>query len=84
MFDEVEILAENNPDVFGGKSAFARAYSLFDAALGLATVVGPAFSGALYAETNWQITVIGLALLCALGAVPVFLFTRKGLDKDYK
>lgn len=41
MFDEVEILVDANPGTFGTRGAFAQADSLFDAALGIPTVVGP-------------------------------------------
>lgn len=78
MFDEVERLAQEHREVFGEKGAFAQAYSLFDAALGVATVVGPGWSGAFYSGTNWQITAGTLAALCALGGVPVYCFTGKG------
>lgn len=78
MFDEVERLAEDHREVFGEKGAFAQAYSLFDAALGIATVVGPGWSGAFYAGTSWQITAGTLAALCALGGGPVFWFTGRG------
>lgn len=77
MFDEVELVVQRNPDTFGAKGAFAQAYSLFDAALGFATVVGPAWSGAILRATNWQITAGSLAVICALGAIPVLLFTGK-------
>lgn len=42
MSDEVEDLVDANPGTFGTKGAFAQAYSFFDAALGLAAVVGQA------------------------------------------
>ena len=82
MFDEVESLAQRNREAFGEKGAFARAYSLFDAALGVATVVGPAWSGAFYATTSWQITAITLSLLCAVGAIPVYLYTGRSRNKS--
>lgn len=79
MFDEVESLATQNPDRFGARGAYAQAYSLFDASLGLATVAGPVCSGVLLAKTNWQITSGMLAVICAIGAVPVFSYTGKGV-----
>lgn len=83
MFAEVECLANENPSVFGQKGAYARAYSLFDAALGVAILVGPGWSGAVYEMTNWPVMAGTLAFLCALGGIPVFFFTgprkcRKG------
>lgn len=41
MLAKVEMLVGRNPDSFVINGAFAQAYSLFDAALGIATVVGP-------------------------------------------
>lgn len=81
MFDEVESLATQHPDRFGSRGAYAQAYSLFDASLGLATVAGPTWSGVLLAKTNWQITAGVLAGLCAIGAVPVFSHTGKGAKR---
>lgn len=81
MFDEVESLAKQNPDRFGPRGAYAQAYSLFDASLGLATVAGPTWSGVLLAKTNWQVTAGVLAILCAVGAVPVFGHTGKGVKR---
>ncbi|KAL8871152.1 MAG: hypothetical protein Q9174_002956 [Haloplaca sp. 1 TL-2023] len=75
MFDEVEVVGEKKPDAFGTRGAFAQAYSLLDAAFGFATVVGPAWSGAILRATNWQITAGTLAVICALGGIPVLLFT---------
>ncbi|KAL9126720.1 MAG: hypothetical protein Q9217_004265 [Psora testacea] len=84
MFDEVEVLAEQNPGTFGNKGAYAQAYSLFDAALGLATVVGPGWSGLVYESTNWQITAGTMAILYALGGAPVFCFTGRTASKKQK
>lgn len=77
MFYEVELLAEKHAGTFGRAGAYAQAYSLFDAALGFATVVGPGWTGFIYEETNWQITSATLALFCALGSVQVFRFTGR-------
>ena len=84
MFDEVESLAQQHPDTFGKKGAYAQAYSLFDAALGFATVVGPGWSGLLFEKTNWQITAGTLAVICAIGGVPVFCYTGRGVKRDGK
>ena len=84
MFDEVESLVLKHPDTFGSKGAFAQAYSLFDAALGLATVAGPACSGLLLEKTNWQITAGMLAVLCVIGGVPVLGYTGKEAKEERK
>ena len=75
MFAEVENLSQANPMVFGEKGAYAQAYSLFDAAFGISTAIGPIWAGAFYEATNWQIMAVSLAILSALGGLPVFWFT---------
>ena len=75
MFHEVGVLAENHPDVFGQGGAFAQAYSLFNGAMGLSTVIGASASGALYDYTNWQITSGTMALLTAMVALLVLRYT---------
>ena len=74
MFHEVGVLTENHPDVFGDRGALAQAYSLFNGALGLSTVVGASVSGALYDYTNWQITCGVMASLTALVALLVLRY----------
>ena len=71
MFHEVGVIAKNHPDVFGDRGALAQAYSLFNGAFGLAVIVGAAVSGALYDNTNWQITCGVMASLTALVALLV-------------
>ena len=75
MFYEADILQKSNPDVFGEAGSYAQVYSLLCAALGFATAVGPAWTGFMYEETNWGITMLTLVLICVLGGIPVFLFT---------
>lgn len=75
MVAEVEILAQANPSVFGEKGGYAQVFSLFDAAFGLSTAVGPVWAGAFYEGTNWQIMAVSLALLSLLGGLPVVWFT---------
>ena len=84
MFHEVEVLAEQNPQTFGKAGAYAQAYSLFDGALGFATVVGPAWGGFFYEETNWSICALTLAALAAAGAFPVWIFTGGSKTKRGK
>ena len=75
MFYEADILEENNPGVFGEAGSYAQVYSLLCAALGLATAVGPAWTGFMYEETNWGITMLTLVAAIVLGSVPVYLYT---------
>ena len=75
MFYAVAILSEENVGAFGKGGAYAQAYSLFDAALGLAVLCGPAGGGFFLEQTNWQITVGIVALFCAVGSLPVWKYT---------
>ena len=75
MFYEADILEENNPDIFGEAGSYAQVYSLLCAALGFATAVGPAWTGFMYEETSWGITMLTLVLICLLAGIPVFFFT---------
>ena len=75
MFYEADILEEENPTVFGEAGSYAQVYALLCAALGLATAVGPAWTGFMYEKTNWSITMLTLVLICLLGSIPVFLYT---------
>ncbi len=67
----------------GSKGAFAQAYSLFDAAMGLATVAGPGRSG-LLKKTKWQITARTLAVLCTIGGVPVLGYMGEEAKEERK
>lgn len=75
MFYAVAILSEENAGAFGKGGAYAQAYSLFDAALGLAVLCGPAGGGFLLEQTNWQVTVGIVAVFCAMGSLPVWRYT---------
>lgn len=75
VFAEVDVLAASYPDTFGKSGAYAQAYSLMCGALGLGTALGPIVAGASYDNLNWPITVGILAIICALPAVGVFLYT---------
>ena len=39
------------------------------------TMFGPAVAGSLYKNVSWQITMLVLAMLCALGSVQVYRYT---------
>lgn len=84
MLAEVDCLANENPSIFGQKGAYARAYALFDAALGVAIFVGPGWSGALYEMTNWPVMAGTLALLCLLGGAPVYYYTGPRKSREPK
>lgn len=75
MFYAVAILSEENAGAFGKGGAYAQAYSLFDAALGMAVLCGPAGGGFFLEQTNWQVTVGIIAVFCAVGSLPVWRYT---------
>lgn len=67
----VEQLEKDNAEHFGPIGATGQAYSLVNTSFGLATMIGPVLSGALYHNTSWAITGIVLALVCLSGGLPV-------------
>lgn len=75
MLYEADILEEHNPEVFGDAGTYALVYSLLCAALGLATAVGPAWSGFMYEEINWAASMLSLVAICLLGGVGVIFYT---------
>lgn len=75
MFYAVAILSEENAGAFEKGGAYAQAYSLFDAALGMAVLCGPAGGGFFLERINWQVTVGIIAVFCAMGSLPVWRYT---------
>ena len=75
MLYEANIIEEHNADVFGDAGTYALVYSFLCAAFGLATSVGPAWSGFMYEEINWAVAMVSLVVFCLLGGVGVFLYT---------
>ena len=74
MSEEVDIISEQNPHLFKDGGAYAQAYSLFDSAIALGTIVGPAWAGMMYHLTTWAWMAGTLAVICASGALPVVSF----------
>ncbi|KAI4205116.1 MAG: hypothetical protein LQ346_001513 [Caloplaca aetnensis] len=88
MLYEADIIEEQNPDVFGDAGTYALVYSFLCAAFGLATSVGPAWSGFMFEDINWAAAMVSLVAFCLLGGVGVFFYTggaeagkRVGLDE---
>ncbi|KAL8791801.1 MAG: hypothetical protein Q9195_005610 [Heterodermia aff. obscurata] len=75
MFYEADNLEESHPNTFGEAGPYAQVYSLLCVALGLATAVGPAWSGFMYEVTSWSFTMLPLVVMCLVGSVPVYLYT---------
>jgi MFS family permease len=78
VYNKAQVLSRKHPDVFAGRSeadVFALVYALFNSALGVAVMVGPALAGLLYETTGWRITVGILAAVTGLGAGPVWMYT---------
>ena len=77
MFAIVEQLGKDNKGLFGPAGAYAQAYGLFDTALACGTMFGPAFVGFMYGKVGWKVAVLGLAVFCVSGCVPVVRFSEK-------
>lgn len=75
MLYEGDILQEHNPDVFGDVGTYALVYSLLCAALGLTTAVGPAWSGLIFQEASWTVSMLTQVAICLLGSIGVFMYT---------
>ena len=75
MLYEANIIEEHNPDLFSDAGTYALVYSFLCAAFGLATSVGPAWSGFIYEEINWAAAMVSLVAFCLLGGVGVFFYT---------
>lgn len=67
----VSQLGEDHRSLFGPSGAFAKAYGLFNTALAVGAMVGPALAGLLYEIEGWNVAVWAMAILCASGTVPV-------------
>ena len=67
----VEEFEEEEPELTGPARATAQVYSLFNAAMGAGTVVGPILSGGLYHSTSWFVMCIALSITCFSGSIPV-------------
>ncbi|KAI4267554.1 MAG: hypothetical protein L6R38_008203 [Xanthoria sp. 2 TBL-2021] len=75
MLYEANIIEEQYPDVFGDAGTYALVYSFLCVAFGLATSVGPAWSGFMFEDINWAAAMISLVAFCLLGGVGVFFYT---------
>ena len=75
MLYEANIIEEQNPDLFGDAGTYALVYSFLCAAFGLATSVGPAWSGFMFEDIDWAAAMVSLVVFCLLGGVSVFFFT---------
>ncbi|KAL8903079.1 MAG: hypothetical protein Q9207_004158 [Kuettlingeria erythrocarpa] len=75
MLYKANIIEEQNPDVFGDAGTYALVYSFICAAFGLATSVGPAWSGFMYEDISWTAAMVTLVTFCLLGGVGVFFYT---------
>lgn len=72
----VERLQSERSDLIGPAGAVAQVYSLFNAAMGLGTVIGPILSGAVYHYKGWFSMCIALAVVCSSGCIPVVSLAR--------
>lgn len=62
---------EEQPDIYGDKSAVTEAYMLLDAAFGAGTVLGPLLSELAFENLGWTGCTVMLAFLSVSAIVPV-------------
>ncbi|KAJ5200145.1 Major facilitator superfamily domain general substrate transporter [Penicillium cf. griseofulvum] len=67
----VNVLQEEQPDVYGDKSTVTEAYMLLDAAFGAGTVLGPLLSELAFETLGWTGCTVMLAFLTASAIIPV-------------
>jgi hypothetical protein len=67
----VESLQEDQPDIFGDKSAVAEGYMLLDAVFGAGTLLGPMISEQTFERLGWTGCTIVLGLLSVSAIIPV-------------
>ncbi|KAI4255643.1 MAG: hypothetical protein L6R42_006628 [Xanthoria sp. 1 TBL-2021] len=71
MYFIVSQMGEEHPLLFGPGGAFAQAYGLFNCAMALGMMLGPALAGFLYDSKGWKEAMWAMAAFCASGVVPV-------------
>ncbi|KXG47551.1 Major facilitator superfamily domain, general substrate transporter [Penicillium griseofulvum] len=67
----VNVLQQEQPDVYGDKSAVAEAYMLLDATFGAGTVLGPLLSELAFETSGWTGCTVMLGFLTASAIIPV-------------
>ena len=75
---------EQDPDVFGSKSAIAQAYALLNMAYAAGSIVGPIWGGFVERQAGWGTMAWTLGLLSAVTAVPTFFWAGGPLRKKEK
>ncbi|KAL8921906.1 MAG: hypothetical protein Q9208_005510 [Pyrenodesmia sp. 3 TL-2023] len=71
MFDIVSRVGEERYELVGSGGAFAQAYGLFNAAVALGLMFGPALAGLLYNREGWKVVMWAMAAFCASGVLPI-------------
>ena len=71
MFGVVEQMGRDNESLFGPAGAYAQAYGLFNTAMALGIMFGPAYAGLVYEKAGWQAAAWALAAFCASGSIPI-------------
>jgi len=66
----VEHKEQQDPSAFGGKSAYAQAFALFNCSMGAATLFGPIFAGYIRTKLGWDAMSVILGVFALSGALP--------------
>lgn len=71
----VEAIERKNPGKFGPGRGFGQAYGWLNVFYSLGSLIGPFHSGGVFEKDGWGMMVLSLGIICAISAVPSFLFT---------
>lgn len=77
IFNEAIAIADEGNGNKDKTGMFAQSFSIFSAAMGLASVVGPGLSGLFYGKTGWPGVVGVMTAIVTVGGVQVFRHTGK-------
>ena len=66
---------KQDPNLFGGRSAYAQAYGIFNVAWAAGSLIGPLWAAAVEKKAGWKTMTWTLGLLNAVSAVPVVLYS---------
>ncbi|EXJ76162.1 uncharacterized protein A1O5_00670 [Cladophialophora psammophila CBS 110553] len=69
------------PDVFAGKSAYARSYGIFNVSWAGGSLLGPLVSAAVKSAAGWKTMTWTMGLWCAVGILPTILYSGGMITK---
>lgn len=76
----VDLLQDEEPEVYGDQSAVAEGYMLLDAVFGAGTVLGPLISELTFEQLGWTGCTAVLGMLSVSAMIPVVSFYTRILS----